>query len=387
MQPTNIRKQYVLSQRDNEILKSSRVAGWLSDLQKEFALHHTNPRTQKSYRAVIIRFILWKIESRCMENFDTAMRNYLTMRAEKDQIAASTQNVDFNALLFFSRHVLKKEPGKIDAARAKRSQHLYVILSREEVRSIIAASTGVYKLINSLMYGCGLRVEVDCLEIRVKDVDLSRGKLDIRDSKHGSARELDIPQACVEPLRLQIEACKRIHDADLTAGFGEVDLPGAYGRKNPGAVKDFGWQYLFFAQSRWTNKEGKQGRPHIHVSAVQDAFKSVRKLLSIFKPATPHCMRHSFATHMLEDGIDIRTLQKMLGHRKVETTEVYTQFTQSSGVRSPLDRILGIAGDLLPVSVGADVRRWLVAFASKLNITQEEAAAQVLSMAAHGGML
>ena len=117
MQPTKTITQIAFSQRDNEILKSRRVDGWLSDLQKEFAIHHTDPKTQKSYRRVIIRFILWKIKGQCMDDFDTAMRNYLTMRAEKDHIAASTQNVDFNALLFFCRHVLKKEPGKIDAAQ------------------------------------------------------------------------------------------------------------------------------------------------------------------------------------------------------------------------------------------------------------------------------
>lgn len=370
---------------DNEILKRQSVVTWLVALDREFALHHSKKATRKVYRGWIVNFILWKYRTHCMDVSEAAIRGYLTYLAQDRHVSASTQNQAFNALLFFYRNVLKIEPGKIDAARAKRSNHLYVILSREEVRAIINASTGVYWLINSLMYGCGLRIEVDCLEIRVKDVDLDRGKLDIRESKHGSARVLDIPTILIELLKEQIAAVRQIHDADLAAGFGAVELPDALARKYPGASKEIGWQYLFPAASRWVSTDGQQGRHHIHVTAVQEAFRSARKAAGIVKPATPHCLRHSFATHMLEDGVDIRMLQKMLGHRKVETTEIYTQFTQSAGVRSPLDRLLGIAGDMLAVTVGGDVRRWLISFAGKLGVTQEEAASQILQMAAQGG--
>ncbi|OHD24184.1 MAG: hypothetical protein A2Y38_24845 [Spirochaetes bacterium GWB1_59_5] len=388
MQPNENRAHTNYSQRDNEILKSSRVVGWLCDLEKEFSLHHSRPKTRDAYRNVIKRFILWKIKNRCMDDFDAAMRNYLTMRAEKDNIAASTQNVDFNALLFFCRHVLKKEPGKIEAGRAKRSEHVYVILAREEITAHLEKSKGVYKLINSLLYGCGLRIEVDCLELRVKDVDLVTGQLSVHESKHHNSRIVPIPRTQIEPLRIQIAEVKRLHDQDLAEGWGVIELPNALARKYPGYVKELGWQYLFPATTRWINKEtGQQGRCHIHVTAVQEAFKSARIAAGIRKPATPHCMRHSFATHMLEDGVDIRTLQKLLGHKKVETTMVYTQYTQAAGVRSPLDRLLGLGSDQIPVTIGEEVHRWLVCFAQKLGITQPEAAAQVLKMAAQGGIL
>lgn len=375
------------SEADNRILQKPSVVAWFKDLEKEFALHHSQKSTCKAYRIWITDFICWKYRTRCMDVAETAIRDYLTYLAQVRKVAASTQNQAFNALLFFYRHVLKVEPGRIDAARARRSQHLYVILSRGEVSALLDKSRGIYRIINSLMYGCGLRVEVDCLEIRVKDVDLDRGKLDIRDSKHGSARVLDIPHALIEVLRQQIAEVKRIHDADLAEGFGAVELPGALARKYPGAVKDFGWQYLFPASSRWTAADGNQGRYHIHVTAVQEAFAVARKAAGIIKPATPHCMRHSFATHMLEDGVDIRVLQQLLGHRNVKTTETYTQFTQASGIRSPLDRLLAIGSDTLPVRLADDARRWLIAFAQRLNITQEEAAGQIIAMAAHGGIL
>lgn len=372
---------------DNSILQKPTVIEWLAVLEKEFALHHSSKSTRKVYRSWIVSFILWKYRTHCLEVAEGAIRGYLTYLAEVKKVSASTQNQAFNALLFFYRNVLKVEPGKIDAARAKRSQHLYVILTRDEVRAILAKSVGIYRLINSLMYGCGLRVEVDCLTIRVKDVDLAAGKLSVRDSKHGSARVLDIPHALIEPLREQIARVRLLHDADLTAGFGAVELPDAYARKNPGASKDFGWQFLFAATSRWIASDGSQGRHHIHVSAVQEAFKLTRKACGIYKPATPHCLRHSYATHMLEDGVDIRLLQRLLGHRKVETTEVYTQFTQSAGVRSPLDRLFGVAGDVLEIAVPEHVRRWLISHASRLGLTPAEDAGQILTTAAQGGLL
>lgn len=380
-------KAKVLNQVDKLILERPNVVGWMVALEKEFALQHCAKSTRKSYRSWIKDFILWKYRSHSVEVAEAAMRSYCTMLAEVRHVAASTQNQAFAALLFFYRYILKVEPGRVDAVRAKRHQHLYVILSREDVRSILAVSTGVYWLINSLMYGLGLRVEVDCLEVRVKDVDLDRGKLDIRESKHGSERVLDIPQVLIDPLREQIAKVELVHDADLAGGFGAVELPGALARKYPGAVKDFGWQFLFPAQSRWVAKDGSQGRPHLHVTAVQEAFQMFRKKAGVIKHATPHCLRHSFATHCLEDGMDIRDLQKKLGHRNVKTTEVYTQFTQSVGFRSPLDRLLGIAGDAVEVIIPADVRRWLVAHAARLGLTPGEDAGQILATFAHGGML
>lgn len=386
MQPTKFKKQYSYTARDNEILKGSRVVGWMADLDREFALHHTDPKTQKSYRRVIIRFILWKIGTGCMAPLDDAVRNYLTMRAEKDKISASTQNVDFNALRFFVLKVLKKEMGKIEAARAKKHEHIYVILSRDEVADLLNRSQGVYKRINGLMYGCGLRVEVDCLELRVKDVNFGTGKLDIHDSKHGTSRTVPIPKTMIEELRLQIAEVKRLHDQDLAEGWGAVNLPNALAKKYPGYAKEPGWQYLFPAMSRYTTPDGKQGRYHIHVTAVQEAFRSARLAAGITRPATPHCLRHTYATHSLENGMDIRTLQKRLGHGTVKTTMVYTQYTQVDSEISPLDYLAGLTGDALPVRLAEDVRRWLLTHAGRLGLTPSEDASQILTLAAHGGL-
>lgn len=377
---------YGLNPPDNRILENSRVRDWLEKLEKEFAVEHKKEKTRKTYRRAIIRFILWKFRTRCQDIAEVALRGYLTHLAQDTRISSSTQNVIYNALLYFYRHAIGIEPGEINAQRAPRTRYIPVVLPREDVARLFASSFGIYKLIFEIMYGCALRIEVDCLELRVKDVDLSSMLLTIR-SKHGGIRNVEIPESLRQPLADQISHVANVHSADLSEGFGLVDLPDALARKYPSANRELGWQYLFPAQSRWVAKDGSQGRPHIHVTAVQKAFQFARKKAGIVKPATPHCLRHSCATHLLEDGVDIRLVQQLLGHSKVTTTEIYTQCTQHrAGYRNPLDRLLGVAADALEIALPAEVRRWLIAHAARLGLTPAEDAQQIISLAAQGGI-
>lgn len=385
MQTAQLERLYGLTPPDNKILENSRVRGWIETIEKQFSAEHKADKTRKTYRRAIINFILWKFRTHCMDIAEVAIRNYQAHLVEQRHISASTQNQIFNALLYFYRHGVGKEPGEINAPRAPRTNYIPVVLPREDVSRLFACSTGIYKLIFETMYGCALRIEVDCLQLRVKDVDLGSMLLTIR-SKHGSIRTVEIPESLRDPFRVQIAHVKLIHDADLAAGFGAVDLPDALAKKYPSWPKDFGMQYLFPAQSRWVAADGSQGRPHIHVTAVQKAFQLARKKAGIIKPATPHCLRHSCATHLLEDGVDIRLVQKLLGHAKVTTTEIYTQCTQRrSGFRNPLDRLLGFAEDVIEVAVPDNVRHWLIAHASRLGLTPAEDARQILTLAAQGG--
>jgi integron integrase len=387
MTNTELERLYSLNAPDNKILENSRVRGWLEKLEKEFSVEHKRPKTREAYRRAIIRFILWKFHTRCQDVAEIAIRSYCTHLVQDTRIAASTQNQIFNALLYFYRRAIGIEPGKINAERAPRTNYIPVVIPREDIASLFAASTGIYRLIFETMYGCALRVEVDCLKLRIKDVDLSSMLLTVR-SKHGSIRNVEIPESLREPLKNQIAHVKIIHTSDLADGFGIVDLPDALDRKYPNAGKELGWQYLFPAQSRWMGENSSQGRCHIHVTAVQKAFQLCRTKAGILKPATPHCLRHSCATHMLEDGVDIRLVQKLLGHAKVTTTEIYTQCTQRrAGYRNPLDRLLGFAEDILEISMPDDVRRWLIAHASRLGMTPAEDARHILSLAAQGGSL
>lgn len=386
MTTSELERLYGLRFPDNKILGNGKVRGWLESIEKQFAAEHKSQKTRTAYRRAIIQYILWKFRTHCMDATDLAIRNYQAYLVEKRHISASTQNVIFNAILYLYRHGIGKEPGQIDAPRAPRTNYLPIVLPREEVARLFLCSHGIYKLIFEIMYGCALRVEVDCLTLRIKDVDLSSMLLTIR-SKHGSIRTVEIPESLREPLREQIARVKLIHDADLAAGFGAVDLPDALAKKYPAWPKDFGMQYLFPASSRWVAADGRQGRHHIDATAVQRAFQVARKMATIVKPATPHCLRHSCATHLLEDGVDIRQVQKMLGHAKVTTTEIYTQCTQKrAGFRNPLDRLLGFAEDVLEVAVPSELRRWLIAHASRLGLTPAEDAQQILAMAAQGGL-
>lgn len=381
-------KGSTLSEIDNKILQKQQIVDWFATLEKEFNIHRSKKGTRRAYKMWITDFILWKYHAQCMETAEAAMRSYLTYLVETRHVAKSTQDQAFNALLFFYRHVLKQEPGKIDAARAKRTKYIPVVLPREDISRLLSHSPGVYNRIYSLMYGCALRTEVDCLQIRVKDVDLATMLLTIYDSKHGTCRTVEIPESMREPLRDQITQVKMIHDADLADGWGAVELPGALAKKYPSYATELGWQWLFPAQSRWVAPDGKQGRHYVHPSAMQRMFQIARKKAGIIKNATPRCLRHSCATHLLEDGVDIRLVQKLLGHAEVTTTEIYTQCTQRrAGYRNPLDRLTGFAEDILEIAVPDEVRRWLVAHASRLGMTPTEDARQILTLAAQGGML
>jgi len=377
-----------MSQVDSEILESSRVVGWLDALGKEFAVQHSADSTRKSYRGAIIHYILFKYRHHVMEEGAAGIRRFLTYRALHDHISASTQNVELNALLFFYKHILKVEVGDIGAARARRHKHLPVVLTREEVAELLSKFTGVYRLINSLMYGCGLRIEVDCLKLRCKDIDFGANCLILHDSKHGNTRSIRLPESLLEPLHLQIEEVGRVHAADLAAGWGAVELPDALAKKYPAYPRELGWQFLFPAPERFVTPDGREGRYHLHVSAVQQCFKEVLRTTGIIKAAHPHSLRHSFATHLLEDGEDIRTVQQLLGHKTVKTTEVYTHVMQKRvGTRSPLDRLLYSDADTVAVRVTDDVRRWLVATACRLGLTPGEYAGRIISNATQGGAL
>jgi integron integrase len=336
---------YPFPARDNGIEKSRPLQQkemLLEKLRREIRVKHYSRATERSYVGYVADFIDYRLRRRSTEHGGQAIQEYLTHLAIDKKVAASTQNVAFNALLFFYRRVLQQEPGNINAVRAKRPERLPVVCTREEVSAILDHLRGDVWLVVAMLYGCGMRVEVDCLQLRVKDVDFGQGTVTIRESKGGGARVLSLPAFLVERLQRHVQKVKAIHEQDLRDGWGAVELPGALARKYQNAPKEFGWQYLFPAASRWVNQgTGEQGRPHIHETAIQKTVSAARKAAGITKHITPHTFRHSYATHLLEDGETIRTVQELLGHKNVTTTMIYTHVMQKkSTVRSPLDRLL-----------------------------------------------
>lgn len=333
---------YPIRPLDNEITKSrSKKEILLEKLSKAIQLKHYSKATDRMYCVYVGDFIDFQMKQAQPEHGAKAIEEYLTHLAVVKKVAASTQNVAFNALLFFYRRVLGQEPGEINASRAKKPQRLPVVCTRDEVKAIFDYLKGDVLLAASLLYGCGLRSEVDCLSLRIKDIDFGQNTVTVRESKGGSARVLNLPASLAERLQRHIQRVKTVHEQDLRDGWGAVDLPGALARKYPNANREFGWQFLFPAQSRWVNQEtGQQGRPHIHETVIQKAVKSARLAAHIYKHVTPHTFRHSFATHLLEDGETIRTVQELLGHKSVTTTMIYTHVMQKkSAVKSPLDRM------------------------------------------------
>jgi integron integrase len=329
---------------DNRIVKSGKQIKkdfLLDKLCKAIRLKHYSKATERMYSNYVADFIDFQIKQPHADHGAKAIEDYLTHLAKKN-ISASTQNVAFNALLFFYRRVLVQEPGEINALRAKKPQRIPVVCTKEEVAAILDNLKGDVWLVCALLYGCGLRNEVDCLHLRIKDIDFGQHTVTVRESKGGSARVLNLPESVTERLKRHIDKVKAIHEQDLRDGWGAVELPGALARKYPNANREFGWQFLFPAHSRWVNQDtGEQGRPHIHETVIQKAVKAARLAARIHKHVTPHTFRHSYATHLLEDGETIRTVQELLGHKSVTTTMIYTHVMQKKpSIKSPLDRML-----------------------------------------------
>jgi integron integrase len=267
---------------------------------------------------------------------------FLSSLATDSHVSASTQNQALNALLFLYREILKKDIGYVNGVvRAKRPHRLPVVLTRQEIRSILGLLNGSDWLMAMLLYGAGLRL-MECLRLRVKDVDFTSNQIVVRAGKGDKDRRTMLPAAVKEPLTKYLEAIKRLHQRDIERGLGRVTLPNALERKYPNAGKEWGWQWLFPATSHFTDKvTGEKRRHHLHESVLQKAVKEAVRKSGVSKPASPHTFRHSFATHLLEDGYDIRTVQELLGHRDVSTTMIYTHVLNrgGKGVFSPADRL------------------------------------------------
>jgi len=267
---------------------------------------------------------------------------FLTHLAVDRKVSPSTQNQALSAILYLYKQVLKIElPWLQNVVRAKTKKFIPVVFTRDEVKRLLAQFDGTYWLLFSLIYGAGLRIS-ECARLRVKDIDFHYKQLLIRDSKGDRDRVTVLPIPLIEPLRTHLARVKELHDQDLANGYGEVYLPYALSRKYPNAAKEFHWQFVFPSRDIATDPRTKiRRRHHIYEKSLHRVIKQAMQRASIVKPASTHTLRHSFATHLLEDGYDIRTVQELLGHKDLKTTQIYTHVLQKGGaaVRSPLERI------------------------------------------------
>ncbi len=310
-------------------------------VRNEIRLRHYSLRTEKAYIDWITRFIIFHNKRHPKDLGADHVSAYLTYLATRKNVAASTQNQALNALVFLYKHVLNIELDELDQiVRAKKPKKLPVVLSRDEVTRLLSGLTGAHWLMGALLYGSGLRL-MECLRLRVKDVDFDYNQIIIRSGKGNKDRRSMLPQRVIEPLNRQIEYVYQLHNHDLENGYGSVYMPDALARKYPQAGKEKGWQYLFPAEKISKDPRSEAWRRHhLHETVLQSKVKKAVRTAGIKKAASCHSLRHSFATHLLEDGYDIRTVQELLGHADIRTTMIYTHVLNrgGQGVLSPLDR-------------------------------------------------
>lgn len=316
----------------------------LDEVRRHLRLKHYSIRTEKVYVGWIIRFIRFHGLRHPNTLGAVEVEAFLSALAVEGNVSASTQNQALSALLFLYRQVLGADlPWMEGVVRAKRPKRLPVVLSTVEVGRVLASMEGRPWLLASLLYGTGMRL-MECLRLRIKDIDFARREILIRDGKGGKDRRTVLPLSLLEPLRREIERARVLHEADLAEGRGATWLPHALARKYPNADREFGWQYAFPSMRQSTDpRDGQTRRHHVDDGFLSRALKSACKSVHIHKPVSAHTLRHSFATHLLEAGHDIRTVQELLGHKDVATTQIYTHVLGrgAGGLLSPLDRLPG----------------------------------------------
>ena len=313
----------------------------LDRVREGLRLKNYSYRTEQTYIHWIKRYILFHNKRHPEEMGDKEIRAFLYHLAEKEQVAASTQNQAFSALLFLYRHILNKDlTVDYKSIGAVQSKNLPTVLTKEETRKVIDFLDGEYQLMAKLLYGSGLRL-MECLRLRVKDLDFEYKTITVHDGKGEKDRVTILPDNLIPLLEGQLEKVKWIHASDIKAQLPGVSMPSfALARKYPNAGRELAWQYLFPASAYSSEpRTGEKLRHHVHPSNIQKAVRQAARRAGVDKPVSPHTFRHCFATHLLQNGYDIRTVQELLGHKDVRTTMIYTHVLQRGGlaVRSPLD--------------------------------------------------
>lgn len=316
------------------------MSAFLNSIREKIRLKHYSYKTEKAYVDWAERFIRFHGIRHPAEMGLVEVEAFLTHLAVAKCVSASTQDQALHALLFMYKEVVGVEIGDVHAVRAKKSMHMPVVLSKDEARNILGRLNGVYAIIGRLLYGGGLRL-MECMRLRVKDVDFELRTIILRDTKSNRDRVTVLPVSIIEPLQAHLRRVKLQHEEDLRIGRGSVEMPGALASKYPNAEFEWGWQYIFPASKFSADpRSGVVRRHHLFETSVQKAVRRAAIEAGITKPVGPHTFRHSFATHLLQDGYDIRKIQELLGHQDLKTTMIYTHVAIiGAGILSPADRL------------------------------------------------
>ncbi len=314
----------------------------LDQLRDACRVRHYSIRTEDAYHDWARRFILFHGKRHPAEMGAVEINQFLTHLAVAGHVAASTQNQAFSAILFLYQKVMEADPGVIAGAiRAQRPKRLPVVMTRDEVRAVLGQMDGTNRLIGLLLYGSGVRL-LECLRVRVKDLDFTLNQFTVREGKGDKDRRTMLPASMHRELTEHLQRVRLLHEDDVRKGFGEVYLPHALDRKYPNAAKEWKWQFVFPSSKLSVDpRGGKRRRHHAHEAAVSRAITTAVRASGVVKKASAHTFRHSFATHLLEGGADIRTVQELLGHADVSTTMIYTHVLNrgATGTKSPLDSL------------------------------------------------